>query len=170
MDDNLTIPVPRIPIPPPPLDHTLAIIQEAGELSRVTITNPLNYDNIPEGEFALNTMLAINRIREALSSPFNSPEPNFTRELWLKIILELFGSIHEGLYNCQTIATSNLVPYDAFDDLTAGEVGVTSHIKEILEGIDDFFWREGDADPPTRIHCYRCISSAAPPDPSHNPF
>jgi hypothetical protein len=35
-----------------------------------------------------------------------------------------------------------------------------------LEGIDDFFWREGNADPPTRIHCYRCISSAAPPDPN----
>jgi hypothetical protein len=111
-------------------------------------------------------MLAINRIREALSSPFNSPEPNFTRELWLKIILKLFSSIHEGLYNCQTIATTNLVPYDAFDDLTAGEVGVTSRIKEILEGIDDFFWREGNADPPTRIHCYRCISSATPPDPN----
>jgi hypothetical protein len=77
MDNNLNIPVPHIPIPPPPLDEVLVILQESNRLDHVTIPNPLNYTNTPDTKEACNAVFALNRIRETLTNPFNGPENVF---------------------------------------------------------------------------------------------
>jgi hypothetical protein len=144
MDTNLNIPIPCIPIPPPPLDETLVILNESERLDQVSITNPLNYSNIPDTKEAHSAIFALNRIRQTLSDPFNSPENTFDCETWSRFVLEIVASIHEGLINVQTFATTNLVPYDAFEDLSAGEVGVITDLKKILDSIDDFFYSESE--------------------------
>jgi hypothetical protein len=96
----------------------------------------------------------LNHVRETLSFPFNSPETIWDCETWLHFIHKLLANIHEGLVNSQTFAASNVIPYDAFDDLLARDVGLIASIKEVLDSLDDFFYSEKDNNTCNRTLCY----------------
>ena len=128
MDNNLTIPVPRIPQLPPPIDKLLVLLTESDTLDRINIGNPLSNDDIPDSEEAHNALYGLNRLRETLTAPFSSPETKWTREQWLRLVLELIATVHEGLINAQLFTHSNLVPHDAFGGLYLAETGLISRL------------------------------------------
>jgi hypothetical protein len=159
MDSSFTFPSVRVANPPPTILEVLAEI-----IPNDTLPNPLHLDNIPDSDLARNAVYSLARVREALCSPYNTPDATFGRQQWLQLILELVASIHEGLRNVQLASPSAVddpANSDAFDHMNGHEVGLMTRIYEILGWISDFFAEDGDVNSDMqRVHCSRYIQSA----------
>jgi hypothetical protein len=165
MDSSFTFPSVRVANPPPTILEVLAeIIPNDSLPDPIHIHNPLHLDNIPDTDLARNAVYSLARVREALCSPYNTPDATFNRPQWLQMILELVASIHEGLRNVQLASPSaadDPANSDAFDHMNGHEVGLSTRIYEILGWISDFFAEDGDVNSDTlRVHCSRCVQSA----------
>jgi hypothetical protein len=163
MQSDLVFPAPRVADPPPPLDKLLIDLLNNEEFSEVILTNPLTAQNIPETEEARVALHSLARIRQALSTPFNTPDRCFGREDWLKLVLELIANIHGGIRNCQLAAPEGEGKIaDAFFDLTTTEEAITSRTRELIGDLAGFYWTDGDdSEHIVKHHCFRCVQTAA---------
>jgi hypothetical protein len=162
MDTQLVFPAPRVADPPPPLDKLLVDLLDNTDLAEVIITNPLTIQNIPDSLEARTTIHSLARVRQALATPFNTPDRCFEREDWMKLILEVLACIHGGLRACQLASPEGLGRVaDAFHDLTTTEEAIASRSREIIEGLAGFFWIDSDdAEDIIKYHCFRCVQTA----------
>jgi hypothetical protein len=176
----LELPNTHIPDQPPPPNKLLFRLCNNINVASINIRNPLTNDNVPDSELIRAGVTSLNRLHEILSSPFNTPDRNVDRTVWLRFALELFATLHEGLLSSQISAPDLLgttaLPAptftdisNAFTDLSTDEKDLISTIEEILGWTYDFFENEDEkcSDLTDRAHrtlCYRCVES------THNPF
>jgi hypothetical protein len=133
MDTNLVFPAPRVADPPPPLHKLLVDLLENADASEILITNPLTVHNIPDSLEAQTTIHSLSRVRQALATPFNTPDRCLGREDWMKLVLEVLAAVHSGLHSCQLTSPEGQGKVaDAFFDLTTTEEAITSHSWEVM--------------------------------------
>jgi hypothetical protein len=165
MDADLSFPAPRVSDPPPLLDALRIEMLEDEDVSQFPLTNPLSTDNIPNTDAARVAIHSLARLREALSSPWNTPDRTFDRATWLRLVHELLIAVHEGLRNAQ-LASPDFRLTDAFDDLKGGEGATAGRVYDVLSGLTHFFWSDREDTPSPgflKTHCFRCIKSASIP-------
>jgi hypothetical protein len=161
---SFTFPSLRAANPPPSLLEVIAeIIPQDSLPDPIRIHCPLHLNNIPDTDAARVAVHSLNRVRETLCSPFNTPDAVLPRRLWLQMVLELLAIIHEGLRNAQLacpLAANDIGESTAFDDTDGDKVAIMSRCHEILGWLRDFFL-ESDTSyaKATRLHCSRCIQS-----------
>jgi hypothetical protein len=163
MDESLNSPPIRLPTSIPSTTNLLVTLQADPSVGPFFIPNPLNPETIPDSVQSQATLLSLNRIRETLTSPFNTPDRVFDRETWLKLVLELFAAIHEGFRNAQ-LAAPDYQDTDTFLQLTSDEIDLVSRIPEVLDWINDFCDPKSD-EVDVRTLCIRCVESTVVPDP-----
>src|SRR6266850_1357522 len=110
LDDQLTFPNPRLPTELLPLQDLCADLIGDSESTPIIISNPLNHDSIPDLHTACVALHGLRHARQALSSPFNTPDVVLPRETWLKFAFALLATVHEGLHNAH-LASPNLQPH-----------------------------------------------------------
>jgi hypothetical protein len=165
MDTSFTFPSVCTANPPPTLLKVLAEIMPQDSLpDPIRIHNPLHLDNIPDTDIAWVTVHSLARVREALCSPYNTPDATFPRCLWLKLVLEVLASVHKGLRNVQLaspFASPDISNSDALDDLDGDEVALMTRSYEILGWTKDFSQEDGDINGDAlHVHCSRCVQSS----------
>jgi hypothetical protein len=176
----LELPNTRIPEQPPPPNKLLFRLCNNINIASINIRKPLTNDNVPDSKLARIGVTSLNRLRELLTTAFNTPDRIVDRTVWLRFVLEIFTAVHEGLLVAQhstpdllgTMAKSKPKLADianGFSDLTAAEKNLVSTIEEILGWTHDFFVINDEscskvADHPISTLCYRCVES------SHAPF
>src|SRR6266850_4848149 len=141
MDEQLTFPNPRLPTELLPLQDLCADLIGDSESTPIIISNPLNHDSVPDTHTTRVALHGLCRARQALSSPFNTPDAVLPRETWLKFAFELLATVHEGLHNTQ-LASPDLQTPDAFHDLTTVERALSARLAEASGWILDFFTKE----------------------------
>ena len=172
MGDRLTFPPVRIPaILPHPEDLLVSLIKDEGVTS-FSIPTPLNPDTIPNNAEACAALGAVNRLRQAFTSPFGTPDSILDRPTWLRMILETLAGIHEGFKNAQQSSPDLELP-KSFQALNGEECNVVARIFEVTSWLQDFCEAaEDDHDDdhlsPFRTICIRCVESADLPPPPAN--
>jgi hypothetical protein len=128
----------------------------------------LTPDTIPNTEAARVALHSLARLREALTSPFNTPDRTFDRPTWLRLVHELLLAIHEGLRNAQLVSPDFRIA-NAFDALDDAESSTGGRIYLVLSALTHFFWSDSKdmiCEGFLKTHCFRCIKSAnVPPLP-----
>jgi hypothetical protein len=129
----------------------------------IRIHKPLHLDNIPDTDIACVVVQSLAHVQEGLCSPYNTPDAILPHHLWLKLVLEVLTSVHEGLRNVQLVsplASTNIADSNAFDHLDGDEVALMTKSYEILGWIKDFFQEDGDTYGDAEcLHCLQCIQS-----------
>lgn len=172
MDDCLNFPPVRFPaILPPSEDFAVSLVND-DNVQEFRITNPLTADTMPDSNEACAALHALCRMREALTSPFNTPDCILDRPTWLRMVLETFAGVHEGFCNAQ-LASPDETQVTAFLGLSKEEFSTVGHIYQILMWIADFcnpVEKEHDNDhiPLVCTLCICCIESANLPPPKEH--
>jgi hypothetical protein len=172
MDDRLTFPPVRIPVVlPHPEDLLVSLIKDE-HVSPVHITTPLTPETIPNTTEARAALNAVNRLRQAFTSPFGTPHAILDRPTWLCMILETLAGIHEEFRNVQLISPDEELPR-SFRSLSSEELNTVARIFEVTSWINDFCEaaetdHNDDHVAPYRTLCIRCVESVGlPPPPAH---
>jgi hypothetical protein len=176
----LELPNLRIPEQPPPPNKLLFCLCNNISVASINICKPLTYDDVPDSELARAGVTSLNRLRELLTIPFNSPETIYDRTTWLRFAHETLATLHEGLLVAQLSAPDLLGTLaapspsfadisSAFTNLTADEKDLISNVEEVLSWTHDFFENTDDrcSELDDRAHktlCYRCVEL------THTPF
>ena len=92
-----------------------------------------------------------------MTSPFNTPDRILEREQWLRLVLELLASIHEGFRNAQ-LASPDYRLTDAFLSLTSDELNIVSKIHDVFTWLLDYCDTENDEAGLCTL-CIRCVES-----------
>ena len=166
MDDRLSFPPVRAPsVLPHPHDLLVSLIKDEYS-SSVRITNPLTPDTVPDNNEARSAIHALNRVRQALTSPYNTPDAILDRPTWLRMIMETLASVHEGFHTMQ-LAAPDGDPPTSFRNLSADELNTVARIYEITGYIHDFCETQDDEhqDDAFRTLCIRCVESIDLPPP-----
>ena len=169
MDDRLTFPPVRVPaVLPHPEDLLVSLVKDEGVTS-FPIPTPLTPESIPNTADARAALHAVNRLRQAFTSPFGTPDAILNCPTWLRMILETLAGIHEGFRNAQLISPDTDLP-TTFRDLNGEELNTVARIFEVTSWLQDFCEaaeEEHDEDhiAPFRTICIRCVESADLPSP-----
>ena len=168
MDDRLSIPPVRIPAVLPHPDDLLVTLVKDEHSSSINITSPLTPETIPNNDDARATIHAIRHLRQALTSPYNTPDAILDRPTWLRVIMETLTSIHEGFHTAQLAAPDEDLP-DSFRNLSPEELNTVGHIFDITGSIHDFCEPvDENPDETFRALCVRCVQAIdLPPPPAH---
>jgi hypothetical protein len=129
-------------------------------------------ETIPNTANARAALNAINRLRQAFTSPFNTPDAILDRPTWLQMILETLAGIYEGFRNAQLISPDADLPM-TFCDLNGKELNTVTSIFEVTSWLQDFCEaaeEEHDSDHITPFHtiCICCVESTDLPPPPPN--
>jgi hypothetical protein len=161
MDTNLVFPAPQVADPPPPLHKLLVDLLENADASEISVTNPLTVQNIPDSLEARTAIHSLGRIRQALTTPFNTPDRCFGREDWMKLVLEVLAAVHSGLRSCQLASPEGQGKVaDTFFDLTTMEEAIASCSQEVIDDLTGFYWTDSSPEDITKMHCFRCVQTA----------
>jgi hypothetical protein len=164
------------PLPLPPIPRTVQPLSTEqlryhlihnDDAPTVQITDTLLRDDLPDEAHGGALLLALGRIRQLVTSPFNSPEPTLTRPVWLKVIRDLTAIIHEGFTNANRLHDPHTEP-TCFNDLSPEERTTTGQTLSILQALSDHYWVDNgdEEDRLTRTFCFRCVSSSHISPPS----
>jgi hypothetical protein len=139
------------------------------ELAHIEISDPLTAENIPDTEEARLAIHSLARLHQALTCPFNTPDRCFERKDWLKLVLEIVASVHEGICGCQLASSEGQGQVaDAFYDLNPSEDALSTRIQEVIDDLAGFFWADSDdSEELVKYHCFRCVQTAAINPTSH---
>ena len=169
MDDRLSFPPVRAPsILPHPNDLLVSLIKDEYS-SSVRITNPLTPDTVPDNNEARSAIHTLNRVRQALTSPYNMPDAILDRPTWLRMVMEMLASVHEGFHTMQLAAPDGDPPTN-FCNLSPDELNTVACIYEITGFIHDFCETQDDEhqDDAFWTLCICCVESIdLPPPPAH---
>ena len=155
--DALTFPTPWVSVPCLPYEELKAAIVDDLQAQDYTVEDPLTLDDFPETTIARNAFHNLACFREALTSPFNTPDATMPRLTWIRYIYETLACIHEGLHNAQLASPNGSFP-DAFSDLSKDEQVSLIDIRDVLDWINDFFTPKNTAGV-VRTLCLACVRS-----------
>ena len=110
MDKCLTFPPIHVPAVLPHPNDLLVTLAKDDHVSSFRITNPLTPETIPDNNEAQVTLHTMNRLRQALTSPYNTPDAILDRPSWLCMIMEVVASIHEGFHTMQLASPDEDLP------------------------------------------------------------
>ena len=169
MDDHLTFPPVRVPaVLPHPDDLLVSLVKDEGVMT-FPIPTPLTPESIPNTADARAALNAVNRLRQAFTSPFGTPDAILDRPTWLRMILETLARIHEGFRNAQLLSPDADLP-TTFRDLNGEELNTVARIFEVTSWLQDFCKaaevdHNDDHIAPFHTICIHCIESADLPPP-----
>ena len=168
MDDRLSIPPVRVPAVLPHPDDLFVTLVKDEHSSSINITSPLTAETVPNNEDARAAIHAIRRLRQVLTSPYNTPDAILDRPTWLRVIMETLASIHEGFHTAQLASPDEDLP-DSFRNLSPEELNTVGHIFDITGSIHDFCEPvDENPDETFRALCVRCVQAIdLPPPPAH---
>ena len=168
MDDRLSIPPVRVPAVLPHPDDLLVTLVKDEHASSINITSPLTPETVPNNDDARATLHAIRRLRQALTSPYNTPDAILDRPTWLRVIMETLAGIHEGFHTAQLASPDEDLP-DSFRNLSPEELNTVGHIFDITGSIHDFCEPvDENPDEAFRAICIRCVQAVDLPPPPAN--
>lgn len=172
----LELPNSRIPEQPPPPNKLLFCLNNNIDTRNIHIWDPITNDNVPDSELAWAGVTSLNCLHQVLLTPFNSPEPILGHEDWLRFVLDIVATIHEGLNQAQLTPPDHAGPSakladiaNGFSELDANEIDLVSTIEEVLDWIHAFFIHHDECYPansssrPVSMLCYHCMESSRSP-------
>ena len=172
MDDHLTFPPICIPAILPHPNYLMVTLVKDEFVSSINITTPLTPETIPNTNDACAALNAVNHLRQAFTSRFNTPDSILDCPTWLCMIMETLAGIHKGFRTMQLAFPDDDLP-SSFCNLASDELNTVAHIFEITLSINDFCEAAEDThddDHVTPFHTLYicCVESTNLPPPLAN--